>query len=140
MIEVLACSICGKPGADSAHHKHGIICEECRKKQIPVCDFCSSPGIEWTYPCETFTHAMPGIPNSNWVTNWACCDECHEIIEDERWVDLAKHSVETQLASVGENPPAHIKERLMEMVIDLHKDFRKNRKGPPHKYVPGDEI
>jgi len=122
------CSLCGQLGAREAHGEHGIICEECYKKQAPICDFCSVVNPTWEYDCNTFvTKEMEGY---RFVNEWLACDVCHEFIEDDDYNGLLKFSM-AEYRRNHPNPKAtdRLERLLMEKVGEIHNLFRKNRIG-----------
>ena len=124
----MKCSLCGKENAAQAHAEHGIICDDCFDKQVPRCDFCSSRKVTWCYPANTFvSRDMP----TTMVTDWAACDECHELIEDNDYASLAVRSLECykgySLTSDSD------KRRLIELLGSLHQQFASNRTGPARR-------
>ena len=46
-----------------------------------LCDFCSAPDPTWRYPAESFT--VPDLAPSASKGDWAACDRCSALIEDE---------------------------------------------------------
>lgn len=123
----MKCSLCGKEGADQAHAKYGIICEECRQKQPLLCDFCSEVPY-WRYPVKTFN--LPEIPGHRSVEDWAACDICKSFIEGGHWWVLARRSLATQQKETGPLPDI-LQNQLLNMIIELHKKFKENKLGPP---------
>lgn len=133
------CSLCGKPDADNAHHEYGLVCDECRLKLVPVCDFCCSPEIYWSFPCRSFELETPAVVgdetfHNNSVSGWAACNECHELIEDGAWITLAKRSMEMH----PKPPPPEIRERVFHELLNMHQMFNKNRLGPAKPVNPGE--
>jgi hypothetical protein len=62
----------------------------------PICDFCSSPEVAWSYECPTFTPiAMPGVFVGESIGDWAACESCAAKIEDGEWEQLAVTSANT---------------------------------------------
>jgi len=128
------CGLCGKSGADNIHHKYTILCDECLVKQPPICDFCSATDVKWRYEVESFMVkddpiAAMGGPANRSVADWAACDECHELIENEEYSKLTLRSVESS-PGWKETAPA-IKRRILEMLGGMHLQFIKGRLGPP---------
>jgi len=94
------------------------------------CDFCDSREPQWRYPCESFTvmltfvHTNGDLLTVPWASNgdWAACNFCSELIEQEKWRELAGHGCAT-------NPALQlfkqflIEEKLVDAVMEMHKNF-----------------
>lgn len=135
IIETLQCALCGKLGADKAHSKYGILCEECSSKTPVICDFCSSPNVKWSFPCDSYVAPLMGIPNFYQTEDWAACDKCKELIDAEKWDELSKWSLESPDMEWPPITPL-TKEELLRGIVDMQNGFRANRKGPA---VPSSE-
>lgn len=55
--------------------------------QVSVCDFCGCAGVSWDYHADDFP--TPNDPGLMMVGMWSACQDCHDDIEDERWVAMA---------------------------------------------------
>jgi hypothetical protein len=97
----------------------------------PICDFCSSPEVRWSYNATDFGHSKGG---------WAACDACSGLIEAGRWQALARRSAESFVAKyraeVGMN--VSLDEQVPEF-RRLHAGFREHRWGERERYEPGDD-
>jgi len=105
-----------------------------------VCDFCSGPEIFKTYDCEDFVtsaiqvepHAASQHPRMRVVHNsrggWAACKICAELIDQDRWDDLAERSLATLLLS--EPSLAPFKHEVLIHLRRMHQEFRQLKKRP----------
>ncbi len=48
------------------------------------CDFCGVRGVAWRFPCRPFRAYVPGH-GVDYRGDWACCEECRPLFEEERW-------------------------------------------------------
>jgi hypothetical protein len=89
-----------------------------------VCDFCSSPFVYAAYAAEDFITPI----DSDWITEskgaWSACQPCSELVDQERWDDLLKRSVEAFAAKYG--VPFHMIGPLKEQISKIHEGFRKH--------------
>jgi hypothetical protein len=105
-----------------------------------ICDFCSIPEGHWRYPTATFStpdlpagyHARAQLPTAfiepRSIGDWMACDDCHDDIEAGHWDHLAKRSVRHQ--------PVAVRPFMLDAVRSLHREFAKNRSGPPVRSRP----
>lgn len=100
------------------------------KRTPPVCDFCSSEKIAWSYPCKSFAINLP-VTNvtANSIEDWAACMECHAFIQRGDRAGLATRSIETQREEL-EKASININVAIG-WVTRLHKKFWESRLGPP---------
>lgn len=103
----------------------------------PMCDFCTSPEIAWTYPTRDLSSTVP-LPGKNATVTinstggWAACKSCRDLIEAGDREALAVRSGE---ASKQGDVPLHMIVTACRIVQD---DFWANREGPPVPTSPGD--
>lgn len=93
-----------------------------------VCDFCSSPDVQWAYPAEDFVVSGSILPanTAGSAGGWAACPACHALIERGDRVKLARRSARKFAKRYGV-PVGSIEPRLRE----LHDQFWAHRKGKP---------
>jgi len=93
---------------------------EIRISPKDVCDFCSSEKWERVYPCQDFDIA--GLPATS-VGSWCACDACAELIDAEKWDELAERSINSfpYQVSQAERPV------LVAFIKETHKQFRDRR-------------
>lgn len=95
-----------------------------------VCDFCSSPGVVWTYralSCHVADMVIGGhryINNS--VGDWAACEECSKLIDKNDARGLIYRSVEMFEIQNGDMFP---RELVVATVKAAHGAFWKVRYG-----------
>lgn len=105
-----------------------------------VCDFCIVPlnrETVWTYPCESFRpsgYQIPGRLIQTSVTDWAACEACHALIEQQAWDALAKRSVD-HFPERAEMSRAH-RRQTMKQLKTLYLEFSRHRRGPPYQMPP----
>lgn len=99
----------------------------------PVCDFCSANEITKDYDCYDFqafemvtvrgekTQRIDGHSKGK----WAACASCAELIDNEKWDELAIRSVDS-LIEVG-SIKSERKEQMLEVIKTLHDEFRQHR-------------
>ena len=69
--------------------------------KAPVCDFCSSTKVRWTYPARNFVieGPCPLAPGSCGPVllgssgGWTACNPCHHLIERRLWLLLAERTI-----------------------------------------------
>lgn len=89
---------------------------------IGVCDFCSEPYPRYSHVCKTFTvDGLPGATEYGSIEDWAACEACHELIQQQAWSALAMRSVQ--------HAPPELRELVQNSVRSLHDGFRANRTG-----------
>lgn len=133
------CTKCGKvqmneKGFYLSGHAKGNLCDDCAFKEPLICDFCSSPNPSYQYPCKTFQ--IPDvIPPYIFNQEWAACEICRELIEDEDYGRLLNRSMIQYRKDT--KPLDDRRERLLyEKVGTIHALFRKNRQGPCEPITP----
>lgn len=111
----------------------------------PICDFCSSPDVQWTYPCRDHArkteHALAiSVDQDGSLSvdemsidgfssgNWAACPACHALIRRGDRDRLARRSAKRMLRLMDakmslSNAIAHVRR--------LHDQFWSNRTGDP---------
>lgn len=93
-----------------------------------LCDFCSAPSPAWRYPARTFlAYCAPPIAGES-VGDWAACDSCHALIENDDPGALAQRSLDELIAKDPE--AANCRGELFHSLMDLHEQFHTNRCGP----------
>lgn len=102
----------------------------------PICDFCSAPPL-WLFPAEHFDMGTnvfdPAIVHRS-ESDWAACQECHDLIQAEDRQGLAERTLTTivRKAEVATRVERRRIERTARpATLDLHDRFRANRTGPP---------
>jgi|SRR5262245_4481970 len=102
----------------------------------PICDFCSSREVVWRYPCESFGITAIFMRTDGqtmefpWASagDWAACDTCALLIEQEKWQSLAERSFNTSTALKQMQNALLVKGEVVKAILKLHAQFRK-RKG-----------
>ena len=87
---------------------------------MSICDFCSAPKPARRYSCRPFKMTGPKLRS---VGGWAACNACAELIDADRWEDLADRSVDSFLKKY----PVIARERALREIQELHQQFRDNR-------------
>src|SRR3954468_4095479 len=99
-----------------------------------VCDFCSDPKPEWSFPCKNFRIGKVGDDHSEGP--WAACETCYSLIlrADYRALGMrsAKHLSAEALQGVRPNA-------LLKSFRTLHEQFQKNRTGPPRRLTEAEK-
>ena len=92
-----------------------------------ICDFCSGANPLWRYPATTFRDSF----GSKSVEDWLACEACHAMIEAGDRGGL----IERAFRCPGIPPVVAMRGRewVRNYVVDLHKRFRRNRRGQPHR-------
>jgi hypothetical protein len=91
-----------------------------------LCDFCSSPAIVKDYACETFKAIDVGPLVAESVGKWVACAPCAELIDADKWEELAQHSFETVDPKFHELPVAQ-QAILIDFIRQMHGQFRQLR-------------
>lgn len=97
-----------------------------------ICDFCSSPDVQWSYPARDFE--VTGIPLARRAGSsggWAACPVCHVLIERGDRVRLAHRSAKRMARRYGVSVNSIERE-----LRSLHDQFWASREGPPTRYEP----
>jgi len=99
-----------------------------------ICDFCSSPSVAWRFPAVTF--AAFDLVRS--IGNWAACEECARLVNDNNRVALCYRSVDSFMEAF----PDYNEATVASMIAELHVEFWDNRTGPgAHLWrVPFSEV
>lgn len=138
MIPTATCEQCGAPDANLMTYL-GRLCAACEAKIEKRCDFCSATPI-WEYPVRSFDFTLiEGRPESvGSKTDWLACQDCYDLIEANRWIELAKKSEATSDHIVGWeqmnkshnfDPQVYLRR--------LHQAFRDHRDGKPFQIATG---
>lgn len=122
----------------------------------PLCDFCSYPHVEWSYPCrdhkravtQTLAFAIRADDSAELVEDmvidgwqhggWAACNVCHAFIERGNRDKLAARSARRIVQKLAKNTPPIIYPYAIALrtVREFHDDFWANRTGPAVKAEP----
>jgi hypothetical protein len=98
-----------------------------------ICDFCSAPNPGWRYPARSFIgYIACGIAGES-VGDWAACEECHRLIDQDRRELLAARSVTRLIAANPEMVEARTE--LKAELSALHGRFFEHRTGPAEAIV-----
>jgi hypothetical protein len=92
-----------------------------------ICDFCSSPDKpQHTFVCQSFTveasGTFLGIPISASNGNWLACPACKQLVNDERWDELARRSTEMFVKAHPDAAPMW--NEIYEHMRQVHQEFR----------------
>lgn len=151
-IETLVCDQCGAEDARNLT-VDGLFCDECfNKYKIVHCDFCSSTNVKWSYPCNSFSawETKGGSIDlaGHSIGGWAACDTCKQLVEEEKFTELAERAVVTQKEfvalyeslgrEVDEEEINKLKEVNRLLLIDIYNSFTLNRTGPVEAYSPNE--
>lgn len=109
------------------HAPDPILRDDAAGSAVTVCDFCSAPGPRWTYGCLPFNYN--GIPAGS-DGDWGACDSCRELIDADRWGDLADRSIESMLFHSKGAANRQQKEFMRRQVLAMHQQFATHRTGP----------
>lgn len=97
---------------------------------MQICDFCSSPEVDWAYPAESFETYAVVMPDGAMVATsegwWASCSPCAQLIEAGRWAELAGRSLDYLPLP---EPVANRTAALQRLAV-LHQQFQTSRTGP----------
>ena len=93
------------------------------------CDFCGVVGAGWSYSVDDIERSVGRGYNLQVrsVGNWAACEHCYELIENENWKGLLSRSLEYLGLAVGANRRLH----LTKVILDFHHMFREGMHGQP---------
>jgi hypothetical protein len=111
----------------------------------PICDFCSSPDVRWSYPCrdhnrQAHAEALIQRPDGSLRVEemdiegfshggWAACSACHALIQRGDRDRLARRSAKRMIRNNPDIPL--VLSNATEHVRRLHDQFWANRDGPP---------
>ena len=100
-------------------------------EEAMVCDFCSSPDVVWMFPADTFTMFRSEGADHVSLDDWAACEICAHLIEQELWDDLTRHAYQS-FQAVNPTPIGSpmVAALVMEAVRGNTTRFQKHRKGP----------
>lgn len=105
-----------------------------------ICDFCCQPLGEtcWTYPCGEMELPLAGDPTGLTAMSddsWACCLECHPLVQAKDWKNLSEMSLMAQLVQIGaERYYLHLVEHGSLEQIEAHFErFDAARLGEPYQ-------
>lgn len=104
------------------------------KEEMNICDFCSTPNPEWSYPTKSFKMDLTKIGlNIDYYSegSWAACEYCHGLIEKGLQEALAHHSAVTLIESKS-LPRAFLPE-IERQIFRLHRNFWRYRQGPARR-------
>ena len=93
-----------------------------------LCDFCSAPGPQWSYPARSFLAYRVANLAGESVGGWAACEQCHALIELDDRRNLAQRSLDEL---VIKHPEASaVAAILYNDLAALHQQFFDHRNGP----------
>jgi hypothetical protein len=125
------CKNCGHPEFGSYR----------REGEDEICDFCSTPKPTLVYPAADFRMEVGGsAPDWGSMGWWACCKECHYLIEKGDREALAKRSLDTMpnrdeaLAALGGE------ERVLALIREMHDNFWSHRQGAPFENLEVPDV
>lgn len=92
------------------------------------CDFCSSPDVQWAYPCRDFQvdAPIPGVPDQGSSGSWAACPVCHVLIERADRAKLARRSAKRLQRKYNISLKVAIA-----TIRQMQDGFWSHREGPP---------
>jgi hypothetical protein len=104
-----------------------------------ICDFCSTPQIRWRYPCNGFTILLilqGGNGQTRHITwsstgDWFACEDCSHLIETNDWDGLGQRCVILRHPEL----PAVIRQEVKKSLVELHKEFQRNRRSEGRVHV-----
>jgi hypothetical protein len=107
--------------------------------QVSVCDFCSGPGVAWTFPAYTFKQPeymqrSDGTIVETYreyvsVGDWAACVPCYTAIEADKWSKVWKHWVK--------HHPGPIAPSQQTVTMGYWSKFKAARNGPAYPLFTG---
>jgi hypothetical protein len=103
----------------------------------PICDFCSTRQVGWSYFARDFRVADPDL---GWGSRggWAACDSCHEYIEANDRKRLAQRSAELFFKFNPQIPDdAKMRKIILDHVRVMHEVFFQVRIGEGQKGIKG---
>ena len=98
-----------------------------------VCDFCRSPLVEWSYPCQDFTVQVlvegGRTMQHGSLGEWAACQLCHDLIQNNHIDELEAW----MLSNLGPSPiPVELEKSFISEEVS---GFLANRKGEPYRFT-----
>jgi hypothetical protein len=102
----------------------------------PICDFCSSSDVTWSYDAADY------ILDEKWGSRggWAACDECHDLIEADDRLGLARRAVDAFfLLNPGTGKTDRMELAIRIHVAEAHNGFFDTR-SEAVPYVEGDIV
>jgi hypothetical protein len=99
-----------------------------RDPALMICDFCSSPDVTWLFPAQDFTMARVKGEEHTSRDEWAACEICAHLIDQELWDLLTEHSVKRFMVEKGTSPL--LSALLYEAVQGNTVRFQQHRTGP----------
>ena len=107
-----------------------------RDPSLMICDFCSSPDVGWLFPARNYEmFRSEGVERVS-RDEWAACEICAHLIDQELWDLLTEHSVKSFAATQPMSPL--VSALLTEAVKANTARFSQHRTGPGIR-VPGKE-
>lgn len=94
-----------------------------------ICDFCSNPQVGWRYPAQSFLAYIVGGIAGQSVGDWAACEACHDLIEQDDRSGLAAQSIDSLIEAHPEMQC--VREDLLREMAVLHHTFFDSRLGAP---------
>lgn len=112
-----------------------------------ICDFCSSPDVQWVFPCrdhQSKAHIDALVIRSDlsatvtgadmdgtFVGDWAACPACHALILRGDRVRLARRSTKRLVAKYAKQNVFMGFKDVLAHIRSRHDQFWTNRQGPP---------
>jgi len=90
-----------------------------------ICDFCLGQPVVKSFACRPFVMLETGQWEHISDTSWVACEECSELVDAERWLELSERALEQlvkQFAPAQNDIPA-----IRAKIRELHQIFRANR-------------
>jgi hypothetical protein len=111
------------------------VIENKRPEGAEICDFCSSPKVEWVYPAndgiaDVAQREDGGILVQESKGNWAACEYCSEFIERNMRKHLLKQSANSFVKEYGEIIPRELIENGIKKIHDLFFEVRTGERKP----------
>lgn len=103
-----------------------------------ICDFCSSPDVQWDYIAKGFTGAVVGANTSFTDTKvieyasdpgWIACDLCKQIIERGDREALVEISLVSHESTHGVLPDGH-RPKMRRILREFHRVFWESHSEP----------
>lgn len=94
-----------------------------------ICDFCSSPDPPVEYVSKDFGVVIaPGVTTTS-LSSWMACEECHQLIAKQDWIQLEHRSYAGYLTLNPDSPP-HLEQMLRSFwKNEVLQKFLANRTG-----------